>query len=407
MRQSLIRAFRRAAVIRGRWDQFELMQRQRDDAIADREIALRERDATVSARDDAARERDATLERMQSPGQGAGKGGSPLDPARPVGWESRKSYASKIASGFFDKYLSGGAILDVGYRGYADDIVPILPHAVGIDLDYPGYDGETLPFPEESQDAVYTSHCLEHVSNYKQAIQEWFRVIKLGGYLVIVVPHQFLYERRREIPSRWNPDHKRFYTPASLLREIEEVLEPNSYRIRHLIDNDFGFDYSILPHEGSVGCQEIELVLEKIRTPCWTLAGDLYSAADFRSSLPLERPHPFVLETDFSITDNCVAYGPYVRLPAGEHEATFHVRAIGLGDQELASPITFDVAQDAIRIASVELVGLEGSNVLRQATVSLSFNNNIPESVFEFRIYASGQPFQGTFVFFGVSLRRQ
>src|SRR5271166_6015555 len=318
-----------------------------------------------------------------------------LDPERPVGWESRKSYAAKIAGGFFDKYLSGSAILDIGYRGYADGIVPILPHAIGVDLDYAGYDGKTLPFADESQDAVYTSHCLEHISDYKRAVREWFRFIKVGGHLVIAVPHQFLYERRREIPSRWNCEHQRFYTPGSLLREIEEALAPNSYRARHLMDNDLAFDYSIPPRQPNVGCQEIELVLQKIQRPYWTLDGDLYSAADFHSRLPVKRPNPFVLETDFSESDDCVAYGPYVRLSTGGHAATFHIEAVGLGDQELVSPITFDIAQDTRRIASVEFVGPEASNVLRNEEVVLCFDNNAPESVFEFRIYASGRPFQG------------
>jgi len=377
------------------------MRWQRDDAHAG--LALRERDAAVVAYGDAVTEEDGSLETM-SPKEHEGGGGPLLDPERPVGWEARKSYASKIASGFFERYLSSAHILDIGYKGYDEGIVPIVPQAVGVDLDYPGYDGVTLPFADGSQDTVYTSHCLEHISDYKRAIQEWFRVVKRGGYLIIVVPHQYLYERRPKIPSRWNPDHKRFYTPASLLQEIEEALEPNSYRIRHLIDNDSGFDYSLPPREASVGCQEIELVLEKIELPYWTVA-DEHSAADFHSRLPLGRPNPFVLETDFSHSDNWFAYGPYIQLPVGEHEATFYIKAIGL-NRELASPITFDVAQDMNRIASVELAGPDGTNALRSERIVLRFQNRAPDGVFEFRIYTSGCPYPGRLLFFGVSLRR-
>jgi SAM-dependent methyltransferase len=335
-------------------------------------------------------------------------GSSRLDPERPVGLESRKSYALKIANGFFDKYLAGSAILEIGYKGGNDSAVTIVPQAIGIDLDYPGYDGTILPFPDESQDAIYTSHCLEHISDYKRVIKEWFRVLKTGGYLVIIVPHQYLFERRHELPSRIR-DHKRFYTPARLLQEIEEVLEPNSYRVRHLVDNDFEFDYSILPWENPHyvgGCYEIELVLEKIQLPYWTIYKDnKYSAADFQSNvLPIVHP-VFFLETDFSVTDACIFYGPYVRLPLGEQEAIFHVKAIGLGDQDLASPITFDVAQDSIRIGSVEVVGFEGNNLLCQEKVTVRFHNTAPESLFEFRIFTSGRPFDGTLAFFGVSLR--
>jgi SAM-dependent methyltransferase len=357
--------------------------------------------------DNTFRQRDAPIYRTEPPEQTQRRSSrlDPERPVRPVGWESRKSYGLKIANGFFDRYLSGRAILEIGYKGSIDRAVPIVPQAIGIDLDYPGYDGATLPFADESQDAVYTSHCFQHISDYKHTIREWFRVLKTGGHLVIIVPHQYLFERRRKLPSRVF-GHKRFYTPASLLLEIEEVLEPNSYRVRHLVDNDFGFDYSVLPGQSSVvGCYEIELVLEKIHPPCWTIDGDLYSTAEFQSHV-LPDVHPFFLQTDFSVTDTCIVYGPYVRLPPGEHEATFHIKATGLGDQDLASPITFDVAQNMTRIASVEAVGLDGNNLLRNEKVTLRFRNNNQESLFEFRIFTEGRPFHGTFVFFGVSLRR-
>lgn len=194
-----------------------------------------------------------------------------LDPNRRVGVEARKTFAVKLRDGFIEKYLSGGAILDIGYRGYETDVLPIVPQAIGVDLDYPGYDGVTLPFPDGSQDAVFSSHCLEHIDDCRLAIREWFRVLKTGGYLVLMVPHKYLYERRQKPPSRWNLDHRRFFTPATLLMRIEDALVPNTYRIRHLIDNDLGYAYSIPPDSHPGGCHEIELVLEKIDAPSWQL----------------------------------------------------------------------------------------------------------------------------------------
>ena len=193
---------------------------------------------------------------------------------RKVGEESRKSFDSKVASGFWSRYVRGPNILDIGFRGYLEgqsDIVPILEGAVGVDIDYPGYDGRTLPFETESQDAVYSSHCLEHISDYVFAIQEWYRVIRVGGHVITVVPHGCLYERKRRPPSRWNPDHKRFYTPQSLVGEFDLALAPNSYRIRHLAENDEGYNYEIPPDQHPAGCYEIELVIEKIRRPSWNL----------------------------------------------------------------------------------------------------------------------------------------
>src|SRR5205807_87939 len=100
-----------------------------------------------------------------------------------------------------------------------------------VDLNYPNYDGVNLPFPDHSVDTVYASHVLEHVPDYVPVIRDWHRVLKKGGFVICTVPHQHLYEKKRNLPSRWNADHKRFYTPASLLREFEEALAPNTYRV--------------------------------------------------------------------------------------------------------------------------------------------------------------------------------
>jgi SAM-dependent methyltransferase len=169
--------------------------------------------------------------------------------------------------------MAGEVTLDVGYRGAFDDAVPIFPHAIGVDLDYPGYDGKILPFPDESVDAVYSSHMLEHVADFQTTIADWHRVVRPDGFIVCVVPHQFLYEKRRSLPSSWNTDHKRFYTPASLLREFEISLRPNTYRVRQLRDSDDGYSYGVGPEMHASGGYEIELVIQKIAPPVWELAG--------------------------------------------------------------------------------------------------------------------------------------
>lgn len=192
-----------------------------------------------------------------------------------VGTEASKTIAAKYENGFISRYLSGANILDIGYRGYLHDAIPIVPQAIGVDLQYPGYDGKTLPFGDGTQDAVFSSHCLEHIEDYVGALREWHRVLKIGGFMVISVPHQFLYEKKFALPSRWNRDHKRFYTPASLMAEVEAALSPNTYRLRHLIDNDVRFTYALPPEVHSGGCYEIEMVLEKIREPSWKIIPDV------------------------------------------------------------------------------------------------------------------------------------
>lgn len=192
---------------------------------------------------------------------------------RKVGEESSKSYFRKKyeeSDTFFKEYMQGIG-LDIGFAGYIPDVQPILDGATGVDINYPNYDGRTLPFETCSQDYVYSSHCLEHIDDYVNAIKEWYRVVKVGGHIVTVVPHKYLYEKKEQLPSNWNEDHKRFYTPASLLQEFEQSLEPNSYRVRFLEDGDAGFDYSISAEQHSNGEYEITLVIQKIVKPNWTL----------------------------------------------------------------------------------------------------------------------------------------
>jgi hypothetical protein len=191
---------------------------------------------------------------------------------RYVGPEARKTFDIKIESGFWSRYAGGPNVLDIGYRGGDRRSLPLFEHAIGVDLDYPGYDGRTLPFADESQDVVFSSHCLEHIPNYIRAIQEWHRVVRIGGHIITVVPNAHLYERKLRPPSSHNADHARFYTPASLLAEFETALSPNSYRVRHLIDNDAGYNYTLDSGRHPVGCYEIELVVQKIAMPAWQLA---------------------------------------------------------------------------------------------------------------------------------------
>ena len=48
-----------------------------------------------------------------------------FDAHRPVGFESRKAYAARCASGFWSRYLVGPVIVDIGWRGGVADACTI------------------------------------------------------------------------------------------------------------------------------------------------------------------------------------------------------------------------------------------------------------------------------------------
>jgi SAM-dependent methyltransferase len=56
--------------------------------------------------------------------------------------------------------------------------------------------------PSASYDFVLSSHCLEHIANPLKALAEWVRVLKVGGLLVLVVPHkEGTFDHRRPVTS--------------------------------------------------------------------------------------------------------------------------------------------------------------------------------------------------------------
>jgi SAM-dependent methyltransferase len=125
--------------------------------------------------------------------------------------ETSKAYNRRLAAGWFDNYITG-KVIDIGcgrFGSFGAD--PITPDCEMHDIDM--CDAHTMEiYPDESFDTVYSSHVLEHMEDPQKAVENWWRILKPGGHLIISVPEMFSYERQLHLPSRWNPDHKTFWT---------------------------------------------------------------------------------------------------------------------------------------------------------------------------------------------------
>jgi hypothetical protein len=55
--------------------------------------------------------------------------------------------------------------------------------------------------------------------------------------------------------------------PSKLIGEIEYALPLGQWRLRYMCENDDGFDYDLPLTTHSVGCYEIECVIQKIKKP--------------------------------------------------------------------------------------------------------------------------------------------
>lgn len=118
--------------------------------------------------------------------------------------ETSKARDRRIREGFFEKYCNGKGI-DIGFGG---DL--IMPDAQGWDFEHG--DATFLDgIKDESFDYVYSSHTLEHVFNVTTTLKNWYRVLKPNGYMILYIPHRDLYEKKKELPSIFNPTHQRFF----------------------------------------------------------------------------------------------------------------------------------------------------------------------------------------------------
>jgi SAM-dependent methyltransferase len=60
-------------------------------------------------------------------------------------------------------------------------------------------------------DFVHSSHCLEHLIDPIEGVKNWLRVVREGGFLIITVPDEDMYEQG-SFPSTFNLDHKWTFT---------------------------------------------------------------------------------------------------------------------------------------------------------------------------------------------------
>lgn len=64
-----------------------------------------------------------------------------------------------------------------------------LAELAGVECPIEDSSGESLPFPDESFDFVYSSNVLEHVQDPSRVLAESIRVLKPGGYLFYTYPN--------------------------------------------------------------------------------------------------------------------------------------------------------------------------------------------------------------------------
>lgn len=146
-----------------------------------------------------------------------------------MAYEQSKAAKRRFNDGNFHSKYFRGAGIDVGAGNDGLDsmrhVFPSIDSARNWDIN----DGDAqflATVDDNSYDFLHSSHCLEHMVDWKIALENWIRVVVPRGYLVITIPEEHMYEKH-VWPSRFNPDHKWSFTlePDSCMPKSVHVLD--------------------------------------------------------------------------------------------------------------------------------------------------------------------------------------
>jgi len=76
-------------------------------------------------------------------------------------------------------------------------------------------------FASNSMDFIFSSHLLEHIVDYKSALKEWYRVLKVGGKFILYLPHKELYPNVGTEGA--NTDHKHDFMPEDIISAMKDI----------------------------------------------------------------------------------------------------------------------------------------------------------------------------------------
>lgn len=158
--------------------------------------------------------------------------------------ETSNGFESRKIKYLLPKYTRG-RVLEIGCG-----MEKAFPHFIGYDsghhfgkggADIVGDAARLSLFADESFDAVFSSHVLEHMEDMQEALNEWSRVIKPGGFLCLYVPSANLYPKCGEEGA--NPDHKHNIYPGDIMTMLDD--SPYWFRQHECQERDEGNEYSL------------------------------------------------------------------------------------------------------------------------------------------------------------------
>ncbi len=129
-------------------------------------------------------------------------------------FEQSKATKRRFHDGnFHNRYFSGKGIDIGGKPDPFSQYIGVFPLVKSVKIwDLEDGDAQYMQScSDEYYDFVVSSHCLEHMVDVYEAFKNWIRITKKGGYLIITIPDEDMYEQKNW-PSLYNGDHKWTFT---------------------------------------------------------------------------------------------------------------------------------------------------------------------------------------------------
>lgn len=142
-----------------------------------------------------------------------------------------EGFSSRFIFPFAQEYCEG-----IGYDIGCSKDEWALPGAIPIDIKF-NDEWDAFYLPDRSVDFIFSSHCLEHISDWVRALQYWTSKLKVDGRMFLYLPH---YDQQYWRP--WNNrKHLHVFTPEI----ITDILTDFGYSNLESTGRDLNHSFAV------------------------------------------------------------------------------------------------------------------------------------------------------------------
>ena len=152
------------------------------------------------------------------------------------------AYQRECASQFaipFAKKLCKGKGYDIG----CGKLEWAFPGAIPIDVTLDNNEWDAMNLPDEEVDYIFSSHCLEHLDSWIDAIAYWNTKLKTGGVLFLYLPHY--------VHEYWRPWHNTKHKHCLSADIICDYLKALKHTRIFNSEYDLNYSFMIVSEKGS------------------------------------------------------------------------------------------------------------------------------------------------------------